>query len=84
MQLESRTKTEIVHLKVEMENGYVFIDGKREYKLNGEEKSKSISKQFTVGEGYNPASIEATIEDGLLTVFVPNYKKQEKKRISIL
>jgi HSP20 family molecular chaperone IbpA len=72
------------NLKVEMENGYVFIEGKREYKLNGEEKTKSISKQFTVGEGYNPASIEATIEDGLLTVFVPNYKKQEKKRISIL
>ena len=72
------------NLKVEMENGVIHIEGKRVYKLNGEEKSKSISKQFTVGEGYNPASIEATIEDGLLTVFVPNYKKQEKKRISIL
>jgi HSP20 family molecular chaperone IbpA len=72
------------NLKVEMENGVIYIEGKRVYKLNGEEKSKSISKQFTVGEGYNPASIEATIEDGLLTVFVPNYKKQEKKRISIL
>ena len=36
------------------------------------------------GDGYNPESVEATIEDGLLTVFVPNFKKQEKKRISIL
>ena len=72
------------NLKVEMENGIIHIEGNRVYKLNGEEKTKSITKQFTIGEGYNPTSIEATIEDGLLTVFVPNYKKQEKKRISIL
>jgi HSP20 family molecular chaperone IbpA len=72
------------NLKAEMEDGILFIEGKRTYKLNGEEKTKSISKQFKIGEGYNPTSLEATIEDGLLTVFVPNYKKQEKKRISIL
>jgi HSP20 family molecular chaperone IbpA len=71
-------------LKAEIENGTLFIEGKRTYKLNGEEKTKSISKQFKIGEGYNPSSLEATIEDGLLTVFVPNYKKEEKKRISIL
>lgn len=72
------------NLKVEMENGNLFIEGKRTYKINGEEKTKSISKQFKVGESYDPDSLEATIEDGLLTVFVPNFKKQEKKRISLL
>lgn len=72
------------NLKVELENGSLFIEGKRIYKLNGEEKSKTISKQFKIGDGYNPSSLEATIEDGMLTVFVPNFKKQEKKRISIL
>ena len=72
------------NLKVEMENGKIFIEGKRIYKVNGEEKTKSISKQFKIGEGYESSSIEATIEDGLLTIFVPNFKKQEKKRISIL
>jgi HSP20 family protein len=72
------------NLKVEMENGNLYIEGKRTYKINGEEKTKSISKQFKIGEGYNPESLEATIEDGMLTVFVPNFKKQEKKRISIL
>jgi len=72
------------NLKVEMEDGILFIEGKRTYKLNGEEKIKSISKQFKIGEGYNPTSLEATIEDGLLTVFIPNYQKQDKKRISIL
>jgi len=72
------------NLKVEMENGKIFIEGKRIYKVNGEEKTKSISKQFKIDEGYESSSIEATIEDGLLTIFVPNFKKQEKKRISIL
>lgn len=72
------------NLKVEMENGVLHISGKRTYKLNGEDKTKSISKDFNIGESYDPNSIEATIEDGLLTVFVPNFKKQEKKRISLL
>lgn len=72
------------NLKVEMEDGLLLINGKRTYKLNGEEKTRSISKQFKIGDGYNSESIEATIEDGLLTVFVPNYKKQDKKRISLL
>lgn len=71
-------------LKVEMEDGVIFISGKRTYKLNGEEKTKTISKEFKIGSGYDPSQIEATIEDGLLTVFVPNFKKQEKKKISLL
>lgn len=72
------------NLKVEMENGVLHIEGERTYKMEGETKSKSILKQFNIGEGFNPESVEATIEDGLLTVFVPNFKKQEKKRVSIL
>jgi HSP20 family protein len=72
------------NLKVEMEDGVLHIEGERTYKMKGESRTKSISKKFTIGDGYNPESVEATIEDGLLTVFVPNFKKQEKKRISIL
>lgn len=72
------------NLKVEMEGGVIHIEGKRTYKLNNEEKKKTVSKQFKIGDDYDASSIEATIEDGLLTVFVPNYKKQEKKRISLL
>ena len=72
------------NLKVEMEGGVIHIEGKRTFKLNNEEKKKTVSKQFKIGNDYDASSIEATIEDGLLTVFVPNFKKQEKKRISIL
>ena len=72
------------NLRAEMEDGVLYINGKRTYKLNGEEKTKTINKEFKIGDGYNASSIEATIEDGMLNVFVPNYKKQDKKRISIL
>jgi HSP20 family protein len=72
------------NLKVEMEDGMITINGKRTYEMNKEEKVKTISKKFTVGTEYDAESIEATIEDGLLTVFVPNFKKKEKKKISLL
>lgn len=72
------------NLKVEMEDGVLSIQGKRVYKLNGEEKTRKISKDFKIGKEYDPLQVEATIEDGLLTVFVPNFQKQEKKRISLL
>lgn len=72
------------NLKVEMESGVLRIEGKRTYKLNGKEKNKIINKEFNIGERYNPNSLEATIEDGLLTVFIPNYKKSEKTRINLL
>ncbi len=72
------------NLKVEMEDGMLTINGKRTYEMNKEEKIKTISKKFTVGTEYDAESIEATIEDGLLTVFVPNFKKKEKKKISLL
>jgi HSP20 family protein len=72
------------NLKIEMEDGMLTINGKRTYEMNKEEKVKTISKKFTVGTEYDAESIEATIEDGLLTVFVPNFKKKEKKKISLL
>ena len=73
------------NLKVEMEGGVLYIDGKRTYKLNGENAEKTISQKFKIGQEYNPDNIEATIEDGILTVFVANYKKTDKKkRISLL
>jgi HSP20 family protein len=72
------------NFKVEMEDGALHIEGERTYKMGGESRTKSISKKFNIGDGYNPNSVEATIEDGLLTVFVPNFKKKEKKRVSLL
>jgi len=72
------------NLKVELEDGVISIEGKRTYKLNGEEIERTISKKFNLESSSKYDNIEATIEDGILTIFVPNYKKQEKKKISLL
>ena len=72
------------NLKADMEDGMLIIEGKRTYKLRGEEVEKSISKRFKIGRQYDASLIEATIEDGILTVFVPNFKTPEKKRINLL
>lgn len=73
------------NLKVELEDGRIYVEGKRSYKIEGQEKIKTISQKFKIGEGYSPESLEATIEDGILTIFIPNMKKSEgKKRISLI
>lgn len=72
------------NLKVELENDHIVIEGTRTYKLNGEDVSKKIYEKFRVGSNYNPTQIEATIDDGILSIFVPNMKKEERKRITIL
>jgi HSP20 family molecular chaperone IbpA len=71
-------------LKVELDGEYIIIEGKRTYKMNGEEITKKINQKFKVGSNFNAFSVEATIDDGILSIFVPNMKKEEKKRISIL
>jgi len=73
------------NLKVELEDGILYIEGKRKYKMNEEECEKLISQKLKIGDEYDPTKVEATIEDGILTVFVQHYKKQEKKkRVSLL
>lgn len=73
------------NLKVEFEDGAVEIEGKRTYKVEGQEKTKTISHRFRIGKEYDSSLLEATIEDGILTLFVPNLKKPEpRKRVSLL
>ena len=69
------------NLQIDVEDGYIHIQGKK--KFTGEETERNIYHKLKIGEGYNPDTIEATVEDGILTLFIPNYKKPEsKKRIS--
>ena len=73
------------NLKVELEDGILFIEGKRTYKINEEEKERTINSSFRIGKEFSQENLEATIEDGILSVFVPVIKKVEKKkRVSLL
>jgi len=72
------------NLKVELEGDKLFVSGKRTYKVNGEETTRTYFKTFNMGGVFDGSQIEATVEDGILTVFIPNKTKSEKKKISIL
>jgi HSP20 family protein len=73
------------NISIELDGNELSIQGKRTYKVNGEEREKTISQKYTLnGNNYNVNSIEATVEDGILTVFIQGYKKENKKKINIL
>ena len=71
------------NISIELERNELSIQGKRIYKINGKEKEKTIY-QCHIVNGYDINSIEATVEDGILTIFIPGYKKENKKKINIL
>lgn len=72
------------NLTVEVENGVLTIEGKRTFKFDGKEKEKTVSEKVNLTSECDSSSIEATVDDGLLTVFIPNYKKVAKKKINLM
>jgi len=64
------------NLKIELENDKLIIKGERKINSSGQESIKTLSKEFKLGFEIDASTIEATCEDGILTVFVPNYKKR--------
>jgi HSP20 family molecular chaperone IbpA len=48
--------------------------------MNGEEKEKQISHRIDLNNLYEPSTVEATVEDGILTVYIPSFKKESQKK----
>lgn len=73
------------NLKVEVENSKLLIDGKRVYKTSSGERTKTFQKTYELGNRIDTSKLEATIEDGILTIFIPTpSEKETKKKISLL
>lgn len=68
------------NLEITVEGTELVLEGKRTYKLNGNEKEKKLSKRVKLNNNYNPSTIEATILDGILTVYIPKYSKETEKK----
>ena len=71
------------NLKVEVENGVLSISGERTSKVDSKENKRTISKKYEIGSECDTTSIEATIDDELVTLFIPNFKKKSKKTINL-
>jgi HSP20 family molecular chaperone IbpA len=68
------------NLEITVEGSELVLEGARTYKVNGVEKQKTISKRVKLNNTYNSSTIEATIADGILTVYIPKYNKETEKR----
>ena len=75
------------NLDVMIEGSELVIEGTRKYKINNEEKTKSIDRRIELNNLYDPSTIEATVVDGLLTVYIPSFKKEnisKKNKINLM
>jgi HSP20 family molecular chaperone IbpA len=75
------------NLDVMIEGSELVIEGTRKYKINNEEKTKSVDRRIELNNLYDPSTIEATVVDGLLTVYIPSFKKEnirKKNKINLM
>jgi HSP20 family molecular chaperone IbpA len=68
------------NLEITIEGNQLVLEGVRRYKLNGVEKEKSINQKVQLNNNYNASTLEATISDGILTVYIPSYNKETEKK----
>lgn len=68
------------NLDVLIEGSELVIEGSRKFKMNGEEKEKQLNRRVELHNLYDPTTVEATVEDGILTVYIPSFKKESQKK----
>lgn len=68
------------NLEITIEGSDLILEGSRKYKLNGTDKEKKLSRKIDLGNLYDPTTVEATVEDGILTVYIPSYQKEKLKK----
>lgn len=70
------------NLQIVLENREIKITGKRVFNKKGE--TKTIKHNFNLNNYHlYDAHIEATVSNGILTLFLPNYVESSKKTINI-
>lgn len=69
------------NLEISIEDRVVKIKGERVVNKKGE--VKKILHKYKVDSNFNESNIEATISNGILTLFLPNYIAKPKKTITI-
>ncbi len=78
-------------LQIEMNDGFLKIDGTRHNKLAAGDDSKSriersfgdFERKFRMPKDVDAAKIEADYEDGVLTITVPKMEKAEPTKIQV-
>lgn len=66
-------------ISIKLEDSVLKITGEKQV---NESMTTSINKDFTISSSINTSKIEAKVENGILTVFIPQ-KENKSKKITI-
>jgi HSP20 family molecular chaperone IbpA len=69
------------NLEISIEDRVIIIKGERI--INKKGVVKNILHNYKVDSNFNESNIEATVSNGILTLFLPNYIAKSKKTITI-
>jgi HSP20 family molecular chaperone IbpA len=69
------------NLEISIEDRVIRIKGERI--INKKGGVKNILHKYKVDSNFNESNIEATVSNGILTLFLPNYIAKSKKTITI-
>ena len=69
------------NLEISIEDRVIRIKGERIINKKGD--VKNILHKYKVDSNFNESNIEATVSNGILTLFLPNYIAKPKKTITI-
>ncbi len=69
------------NLEIFIEDRVIIIKGERI--INKKGVVKNILHKYKVDSNFNESNIEATVSNGILTLFLPNYIAKPKKTITI-
>ena len=69
------------NLEISIEDRFIRIKGERIINKKGD--VKNILHKYKVDSNFNESNIEATVSNGILTLFLPNYIAKSKKIITI-
>jgi HSP20 family protein len=70
-------------LQLELENAVLSLSAKRQDTVNGEKRSVEMSRSITVGDDVDTDQINASLQDGILTVRLPKKEPARTRQITI-
>ncbi len=70
-------------IDVKLENAILTISGKHKTSEGESERTIQFSRSVTVGDGINAEKVEASLENGLLTIDLPKVEERKPKAITV-
>jgi HSP20 family protein len=70
-------------IEIELENAVLSVRAKREEKTESGTSTVDVSRSLTVGDDVDPDKIQASLENGMLTIVLPKREQAKPRQITI-